>query len=63
MFCMFCLVPKAGDRVGSEYTMANTPFSWKMEQKLLEAAPLPFPLMGMGSWRYLAQVLELGQIS
>lgn len=42
MFCMFFLVPKAGDMVGSEYTMANTLLSWKMEQKLLEAAPLPF---------------------
>lgn len=26
MFCMFCLVPKAGDRTGSEYTMANPLF-------------------------------------
>lgn len=48
MFCMFCLAPKAANTVESEYTTANTLFSWKMEQKLLEAAPLPFRSDGDG---------------
>lgn len=45
---MFCLIPEAGDIVGNEYTVANTAFSWQMEQKLVEAPPLPFGPGGDG---------------
>lgn len=48
MFFMFCLAPKSGQMVASDYTMANTLFSWKMEQKLLDTPPLPFWADGDG---------------